>query len=195
MNSNNDSKEYWNNRYRTQLTGWDIGYASPAIVDFINTLDDKHSKILVPGAGNGHELIYAHNMGFDNIHLLDIADEVCTAFLNEHTNFNSNHVHCQNFFDFDGQFDVIIEQTFFCAIDPSLRSRYVQKMVELLKPEGRLMGLLFNCEFENGPPFGGNVEEYVKIFEPYFDFEIWEACENSVPARAGREWKFLIKKK
>ncbi len=195
MNSDIDSKDYWNNRYRTQSTGWDIGYASPAIVEFFNSIEDKNTKILVPGAGNGHELIYAHDLGFNNIHLLDIADEVCASFINENQSFDKNHVHCQNFFDFDGQFDVIIEQTFFCAIHPSFRKQYVQKMAELLKPQGKLMGLLFNCEFENGPPFGGNVDEYVKIFEPYFDFEIWETCENSIPARAGREWRFLIKKK
>jgi methyl halide transferase len=42
------------------------------------------------------------------------------------------------------EFDLIVEQTFFCAIDPSLRKNYFKKVHQLLKPGGKLVGLLFN---------------------------------------------------
>lgn len=43
---------------------------------------------------------------------------------------------------------VLMEQTFFCAINPSLRKDYVAKMHELLAPNGKLVGVLFDKEFE-----------------------------------------------
>ena len=39
-------------------------------------------------------------------------------------------------------------QTFFCAIDPSDRKKYADKIYTLLKENGKLAGVLFNHEFE-----------------------------------------------
>jgi hypothetical protein len=61
-------------------------------------------------------------------------------------------------------------------------------MHALLKPKGKLVGVLFNTVFEkDGPPFSGTREEYIKYFTPYFNFNKFETCYNSIQPREGKE--------
>ena len=101
----------------------------------------------------------------------------------------------QDFFELDGEFDLILEQTFFCALDPKLRQSYSIKMNELLAENGKLVGVLFNREFGNDtPPFGGDKTEYQTYFNDYFDFKVMENCYNSIPPRAKTELFINLKK-
>ena len=84
-------------------------------------------------------------------------------------------------------FDLIVEQTFFCAIDPSLRKKYFEKMYSLLKPKGKIVGLLFDTEFEVSPPFGGTKSEYENYFKNLFKINVFEKCYNSIKPREGKE--------
>jgi thiopurine S-methyltransferase len=61
-------------------------------------------------------------------------------------------------------------------------------MSALLKPQGRLVGLLFEATLNNDiPPFGGSKQEYLDYFRPYFALDTFEPAHNSIPQRAGRE--------
>ena len=93
-------------------------------------------------------------------------------------------------------FDVIIEQTFFCAIDPTLRPNYAEKTNEILKENGKIIGLLFNREFDtNGPPFGGTEKEYRELFNSKFNFKKFEnSLLSSLPRKEYEFWIELIKK-
>jgi hypothetical protein len=106
------------------------------------------------------------------------------------------HLILGDFFEHKGQYDLVIEQTFFCALIPELRSAYVKKMNQLLATKGELCGVMFNHPLtEQGPPFGGSVEEYQDYFEPYFEIETLEPCKNSIKPRLGNElWVELIRK-
>lgn len=74
-----------------------------------------------------------------------------------------------DFFELEATFDLAVEQTFFCAIDPNLRSKYADKMNAILNKKGKLIGLLFNAVLnEDHPPFGGHKEGYLNYFQPYF---------------------------
>ena len=79
----------------------------------------------------------------------------------------------------------------FCAIAPALRQQYANKVHGLLKPNGKLIGVLFNREFESGPPYGGTKDEYSSCFDTLFEQVMIEKCYNSIEPRAGRE--FFIK--
>ena len=93
-----------------------------------------------------------------------------------------------DFFEAKGEYDFIIEQTFFCALSPDLRQKYAKKMVELLKPNGQLIGLLFNIPLnDDRPPFGGNQEEYKQLFSDFFEIQKMETAYNSIPERQGSE--------
>ncbi len=178
--------EYWNNRYLDKTHRWDIGYPSPAITNYFDKIEDKNVKILIPGCGNAYEGEYLHNLGFTNITLLDIAEESKRLFLTRVPDFKNFKV--EEFFEFEGEFDYIIEQTFFCALNPKLRESYAQKMKTLLAPNGKLIGLMFHAElYKDHPPFGGNKSEYLKTFAPYFSSVKMEITKESIEERMGRE--------
>ena len=181
------SDEFWNQRYVDGNTGWDLKEVSPPIKAYIDQLDNKDLNILIPGAGNGHEVSYLHQLGFKNVHVLDFAPLAIESFLERYPEFPALHAHTADFFEFEGQFDLLLEQTLFCAIDPNLRSKYAEKSSSLLREGGKLVGVLFNREFDGGPPFGGSKSEYIKRFSPFFSSISMEDCYNSVEPRQGSE--------
>jgi SAM-dependent methyltransferase len=185
--SNFLSSEYWNDRYIQNDTGWDIGMVSPPIKEYLDVQQDRNLKILIPGCGMGHEGKYLFERGFEKVHLLDFSPEPILKFQSQNPKFPSNQLHIENFFEHRGNYDLIIEQTLFCAIDPDLRVKYAKKVLSLLRDGGKLVGLLFDRIFEGGPPFGGNKEEYSKLFNPLFSSVQIEKCMNSIGPRNGTE--------
>jgi hypothetical protein len=89
----------------------------------------------------------------------------------------------------------VVEQTFFCALEPRLRERYVEKMHSILNPNGKLIGVLFSVEMPAGPPFGGSKSEYERLFKSKFEILKLETAKNSVPQRNGREFFIEMKSK
>lgn len=183
-------KDYWQNRYHDQRTGWDAGNITLPIKEYFDFVEDKSLKILIPGCGNAHEAAYLFQEGFKKIYLCDWAQAPLDAFSKDNPDFPKEQLICANFFDLkEKDFDYVIEQTFFCAIDPSLRPKYAEKMASILKEGGQLVGLLFELEEsgKEGPPFKGNKAEYLTYFESYFSSIKMEACTNSIKPRLGAE--------
>lgn len=189
-------KSYWNGRYENNDTGWDIGFISPPLQEYINQLPNKQIAILIPGCGNAYEAEYLLQQGFTNITVIDIAPVAIEALRLKLNAFEGNQLRIieGDFFNLDESFDLIIEQTFFCALQPALRNIYADKMYSLLNKGGKLAGLLFNRPFDAGPPFGGNKEEYLLLFGSKFITQLMEACYNSIAPRAGSELFFILKK-
>jgi methyl halide transferase len=189
-------EEYWTKKYDCNLTQWDVGQITTPIKEYVDGLTDKSLKILIPGCGNAHEAAYLHNQGFTNITLIDISPLPLRNFVNQYPTFPASNIVHGDFFLLEDQFDLIIEQTFFCALHPSERGKYAIKMNSLLKEEGHLVGLLFDCSLnQDGPPFGGNGKEYRQIFSSLFNLDVFEPCNNSIPPRMGRELFIRLAKK
>lgn len=189
------NKEYWEQRYTNQETGWDIGSASTPLKEYIEQLENKNLKILIPGAGNGHEVSLLHELGFNQVYILDIAKQPLDRFKINNPNFPIDHILHQDFFELQITFDLIIEQTFFCALPPLLRPDYTKKMYESLNDSGKLVGVLFDFPLtEKGPPFGGSKTEYHTYFKPYFQVNTMEKCYNSIKPRQGNELFVIFEK-
>lgn len=187
--------DYWGARYDRGETGWDVGAPTPPLRTYIDQLTDKGSRILFPGAGRAWEAEYAHRVGFTNVFVLDLTDAPFNDLLKRCPDFPRQHLITGDFFSHEGRYDRIIEQTFFCALDPQLRPQYVEHMHGLLAPGGKLVGVLFDSlPNPEGPPFGGTLEEYQGTFGHWFPDVSFERCHNSIPPRAGREWWVNAKK-
>ncbi len=187
---------FWNHKYLSGETGWDIGHVSTPLKEYIDQLSDKNLKILIPGGGNSYEAEYLVKNGFTNVFVVDISSIPLKNLAERVPSFPKENLLHSDFFELEETFDLILEQTFFCALEPSLREDYVNKMHELLKPEGKLIGLLFNIPLNNDkPPFGGNKEEYHSLFESKFKIEKMETAYNSIPQREGNELFFKLRKK
>jgi hypothetical protein len=54
---------YWDQKYQNQETGWDIGTISEPLKCYIDQLEDKNIRILIPGCGNAYEAKYLIEKG------------------------------------------------------------------------------------------------------------------------------------
>jgi methyl halide transferase len=182
------NENYWDSKYNEKTTGWDVGYITTPIKEYIDQIKNKKLKVLIPGGGNSYEAEYLHDQGFNNVFVVDIAKAPLLNLQKRVPEFPSDHLIWKDFFKLDMDFDLILEQTFFCALEPGLRPDYVKKMYQLLRRNGKLVGLLFDDPmYTDHPPFGGNKGDYEILFKPYFEINIMGLSYNSVPERHGKE--------
>jgi methyl halide transferase len=197
----NTTETYWTNRYKDESTGWDIGYPSTPIKEYIDQLTKKNIYILIPGAGNAYEAEYLYAQGFTNVFVMDISPIPLQNFIDRNPNFPKEQLIEANFFEHKAKYDLIIEQTFFCSFEPTKENRqlYGKQIAQLLNPKGTLVGVWFNIPLLEGNmdkrPFGGSKEEYLKYLNPSFEVKTFETCYNSIAPRAGQElFGIFIKK-
>lgn len=193
-------KEYWTKRYKEERTGWDIGAPSRPLKEYIDQLEDKNLRILIPGAGNGYEAQYLWKNGFKNVYILDISEIPLRAFGERNPAFAKANTLHENFFEHQGKYDLILEQTFFCSFVPTVENRtaYAKQMAQLLKPSGKLVGLWFDFPLTGDMekrPFGGDEKGYLSYLEPHFKVRTFERAYNSIPERQGKELFGIFLKK
>jgi SAM-dependent methyltransferase len=121
-------QNYWDNQYQANATGWDLGQVSPPIKTYIDTIENKDAKILIPGCGNTYEAEYLLQLGFTNVTVIDIAPTLVENLKQKFANNKNIIVVLGDFFEHQGNYDYIIEQTFFCALPPPMRQKYTWKM-------------------------------------------------------------------
>ena len=190
------NKERWSERYQENKIGWDTGSITTPLKDYIDQLKDKSIKILIPGAGNSYEAEYLYNNGFTNVFVLDFAKEPLDNLLKRVPTFPKEHLLQANFFDLEITFDLVLEQTFYCALNPKLRDNYISKMASILNENGKIAGLLFQFPLtEEGPPFGGSKQEYLDRFSTLFEIRILETAYNSIKPRREKELFIIFDKK
>ncbi len=178
---------YWGQRWEQGQTGWDLGGPAPAITDYFKDFENKEISILIPGCGNAYEAQALWDLGFNNISVIEIVAAKAQELQQKFSNTTIKVIN-EDFFVHQGSYDFIIEHTFFSSLDVSMRVAYAEKMTSLLKDGGKVIGLLFNREFDApGPPFGGNIEAYMELFKPYFKEVLLAEATNSVAPRQGTE--------
>jgi hypothetical protein len=190
------TKNYWEERYQNGEVGWNVGKITTPIKEYIDQLTDKNIKILIPGAGNGYEFEYLIEKGFKNSFVVDYASTPIENIKKRIPDLDENQIINSDFFELEGKYDLIIEQTFFCASNPELREDYVRKMKTLLNTKGKIVGLLFQFPLTSeGPPFGGSKEEYITLFQKDFNIITMEMAYNSIASRKNKELFVIFEKK
>lgn len=191
---------YWTQRYLEERTGWDIGYPSTPLKEYIDQIQDKSISILIPGAGNAHEAEYLWRNGFQNVFVLDISEFPLKRFKTRNPDFPEEQLVLEDFFQHQHAYDLIFEQTFFCSFVPTVHNRkaYARQMAQLLKTKGKLVGVWFDIPLTGDMekrPFGGDKKLYLSYLDPYFNTFTFEPCYNSIPPRMGSELFGIFEKK
>jgi len=195
----------WEQLWKEGVIPWDAQGVTPVIAHLLKTNQIHNGRALVPGCGTGYDVVAMGNP--DRIVTgLDISSTALQqAQLMAEKSPNAEYVHFLNtdFFSFAPQhkFNLIFDYTFFCAIDPSLRARWAEKMAELLLEDGELLTLVFPLDdHDGGPPFTVSLEAYKKVLSPHgFHLMSFEDDIPSVPGRKGLEklarWKKIVDSK
>jgi len=191
----------WDNMYETNNDKWDIGITNPAFIES-EKLIKRHSKILVPGCGRGHDAIYLASKNH-SVTALDFSkcatSHISKALINDSININ---IYNQDFFTFDNRsninYDYIFEYTFFCAIEPTRRLEYVKKCYNLLQPKGKMIAVFLPIvinETDDSPPFKVTPDEIRLLFSDLFKINILTKNINSIPQRKGNEFYVEMSKR
>lgn len=188
----------WEALYHQRETPWEKGVPHPALVDYLAPDGPLAGEIFVPGCGSGHD-VRALSTSENHVVGIDIAPFAIEK-ANSFPKTGNEEYRLEDLFalppTWDARFDCIFEHTCFCAIDPSLRARYLEAIVRLLKLEGRLIAIFFiNPDHdEPGPPYGVSHAELDEQFGKHFVVEREWVPARTHPGREGRELMRVLRR-
>lgn len=187
----------WEELWRDGITPWDLGDESPPLRQFL--ADPKCadmlsgiSSVLVPGCGRGYDLtLLSHH--FPRVIGLDLSETaVLAARSHQAHNPHGDRVQVlqQDFFTYHTVHDALFDYTFFCALEPSIRSRWADHVGRLVRPGGLLIAIVFpvlpGAEPRSHPPYPVTLEEYTSRLVQ-FALEHVNPAPASHPTRLGKE--------
>jgi len=178
--------EFWEKRFRKSFTPWDAGRVPAALEQFLKT-EPRDQRVLIPGCGSGYEVRAFAEAGLETL-AIDFAPAAVERA--QRTLGPIAHlVRLEDFFEFefDRPFDLVYERAFLCSLPRLLRPRYVQRVLELLGPRGRIAGFFFFEDGERGPPFGLKSGELEALLGKHFDRTADAPVTDSIPIFAGKE--------
>lgn len=198
MDKEEYSQQDWQEHYDANDLGWDLGKVSPPFVKLWQEGKLPIGKALVPGCGRGHEVVFLAENGFD-VTGIDYSTGAIT-YLNNALKERSlkGEVLCQDFFNLDeshnSAYDLVLEQTFFCAIPPRQRADYALNVSRILKPGGVLIGLFYHAGQPGGPPHNTTREDIEIHFSKHFEIQELNKTSLSAEQRKDKEWLAILRK-
>jgi methyl halide transferase len=173
----------------------------------------KHSLLylwLLAGCGRGYDPIAFGKAGYHATGL-DLAETGVASAKQELADTHpapagSVNFVCGDFFKHslkpEHKYDVILDYTFLCALQPEQRPAWAAQMAELLAPGGELVTLIFPIiEKEGGPPFAVSLDTFTQLLTPlglhaiHLDYLPVELChpgrdgQNGNPRTALGRWR------
>jgi SAM-dependent methyltransferase len=213
--------DWWNEIYQKGDMRWDNGGAHPLLDFLIPALKLTRCRVLVLGCGTGHDAAWWEKRG----HIVTAVDfsheaiERARSIHGERESMRWIEADVLNLPSGDsrfapGNFDIIFENTLFCAIPPGERETLVRNWYRLLSRRGRLVGLVPVMDKLAGPPFGTSEWEMRKrLLEPTsylkssaqapaqasarrarFVSLLWNREKNSIEKWLGKELYFVVEK-
>ena len=188
----NLTAEGWEQRYQDKGDRWNLGFPAPPFVSLLASTDaPQPGKLAVIGCGKGHDALFFAELGFEVTGFDFAPSAIAEATATAKAKGISARFVRQNIFaldkEFVGSFDYVLEHTCFCAIDPNLRSQYVEVVKNLLSTGGKLIALFYTHDRPGGPPFGVKPEEVLEYFAADFELIVFRKAEDSIPRRQGNE--------
>lgn len=206
-------KSYWNERFKASDTPWELGTPSVALMEAFAEVaargfELRGKTVLSPGCGRGSDSLECTLRGASVI-AVDWSHAAIEELRSRYervkdSSTGSIQVVEGDFFSIPPQpVDLVAEHTFFCAIDPTMRARYMESIAAWLKPGGFLIGNFFVVsEAERdllpglsltkegqGPPFATTVNELQSLTSAHFiQHSLHQASQSEASRRPGMEW-------
>ena len=192
------SRDDWQKHYEEDDLRWDLGETAPPFVRWWAGWSGGAGRAVVPGCGQGHEVIFLAARGWE-VTAVDFAPGAIQR-LSARLKAEGREARLlnQDFFTLDAShdafYDLLLEQTFFCAIHPGQRPRYVDTARRILKPGGRIVGLFYETGEAGGPPFDTRRADILEHFSGCFNVQVLEKTPHSAERRRGKEWFAVLGK-
>ncbi|XP_043721549.1 probable thiol methyltransferase 2 [Telopea speciosissima] len=194
-----DPEGGWDKCWEQGLTPWDLKQPTPVFLHLHQADALPRGRALVPGCGTGYDVVAIASpdryvVGLEiSEHAIKRAKELFSSL----PNANYFTFTKEDFFTWQPTdlFDLIYDYTFFCAIEPSMRSAWASRIRDYLKPDGELITLMFPIsDHVGGPPYKVSVADYEEVLHPMgFRAISIEDNELAIEPRKGREklgrWK------
>jgi len=176
---------FWDLRFREGVTPWDAGGVPAALRDFL-AREPAGRRVLVPGCGSGYEVRAFAAAGHEVV-AIDFSAAAIEAA--HHVLGDLGHLAVQgDFFAHPaGEFDLVYERAFLCALPRTHWPRWAARVAEVVRPGGRVAGFFFWRDDERGPPFGLQGGELERLLAPAFDRIEDAPVADSIPVFAGGE--------
>ncbi len=213
------TRDYWQGRFIENDTPWELGHPSSALLEAFEYLEGQGvsvdgKRVLSPGCGRGSDAIALAERGGDVVAVdwSPVAVDDIRARSNQIPHIRGRvEVRAGDFFALPPiPVDFVAEHTFFCAIDPTARERYVERIATWLAPGGYLVGNFFLlCEEEaralpglsltqsgEGPPFATTAEDLRRLLGGRFEEVVLRPALRSEPdRRPGMEWVGIFRRR
>ena len=186
MAQDSSRPDFWDTRFRGGVTPWDAGGAPPQLERYLH--QHPPGRVLIPGCGTGYEAAAFAERGHDVL-AIDFSDAAIEA-AQRHLGARAGLVRKADFFALDeGQFDVVYERAFLCALPRARWPDWARRLGELVRPGGELAGFFYLDENPRGPPFGTSKEGLSGLLGPGFDLVVDQVvpAAESIPVFKGKE--------
>ncbi len=199
--SGTHAPNHWDALYQQGDTGWDLGEAAPPFVDLLaGPAAPSPGRLIALGSGRGHDALLFAAHGFNVLGVDFAPSAVVTATetaaaqgLTDRVRFLQADIFALPP-EYRGAFDVVLEHTCMCALNPRLLDEYAALVARLLRPGGTYVALFFTHGHPGGPPYTTDEAEIRRLFAPRLEIVHLAPALRSAPGFAGKEWLGLMRK-
>ncbi len=191
--------DYWNRIYEDEARPvWDMARATPLVAEVLELALPlglrPGCELVVPGCGYGHDAVELEARGF-SVTGLDFAPLAIQGAMHRYgdrviwsqADWFTTHL---------GPWDGIFDHTCFVAMDPALRSAYVDACAEHLRPGGFwLVAAFHDVQGRPAPPHEIPMLEMRHLAEARFEVLHLAEAQQSHPRRAGREYLLVARRR
>ena len=180
------SPQFWDERFEQDFMPWDLGGVPQALCDFVQRDSAPHT-VLIPGCGNGYELRFLADAGWD-VTAIDFSPAAVSRARALVGPWAARVVEA-DFFNWQPAqaLGLVYERAFLCALPPAMRPQVAARYAALLPPGGLLVGFFFFGSTPKGPPFGIARAELEELLTPHFALVEEGDVVDSLPVFAGQE--------
>ncbi len=193
--------EYWEKLYQNSKDVWDLGEVSPPLLEFFKHPScPKTGRVLVPGAGRGHDAIAWANRGHETlaVDFSQTAYSILTGLAEKHPKLSVLNIDLFELTPKSTQpFDIIFEYGCFNAVHPGRRDEYFEVWDKMLQPNGIVVALfypLIKSTSLEGPPHPTSEGELMARLDGVFEVAEKIIPKKSTKDRIGKEQIWILKK-